>query len=206
MVAVFHFFDEPFEGSGDFFGAGYDGDEHVGEVVVKLHFDDFGVDHDEAKVIWASVVEEGGDDGVDADGFAGAGGACDEEVGHFSEVVDEGFAGDFFTEDDGDFGVGLGPGGGFYDIAEADGSGLGVRDFDADGAFSWDGGEDADGVGFEGEGDIFIEASDFFYAYACGGDDFVAGDDGAGVDFAGGDGYAEFCEGADEVIDDVLVF
>ena len=60
--------------------------------VVLLQLDDLWVDHDEAELVGREAVEQGTDDGVDADGFAGAGAAGDEHVGHFREVGNDGMA------------------------------------------------------------------------------------------------------------------
>ncbi len=66
-VAFFHFVDDPAEGEEDFFGFGDDGDDEVGESVIDLEFDDFGVDEDEAEIVGAEAVEEAEEEGVDAD-------------------------------------------------------------------------------------------------------------------------------------------
>src|SRR5690606_24594583 len=161
---------------------------------------------DEADVLGALAIDDGGDDGVDADGLARAGGAGDEQVGHAGEVGNEGLAGDVFAEGDGDLGLGGDPVFGFEDFAHADGGGGAVGDLDADGGLAGDGGEDAHGLGAHAEGDVFVEAGDFLDAHAGGGGDFVAGDDGADVDLAGGDGDAEFAEDAHEVAHVAHVF
>ena len=56
------------------------------------------------------------------------------------------------------------------------------------------------------QGDVFIEAGDFFDANAGRGDDLVAGDDGADVNFAEGDFDAEFAEDAEKVFGVPAVF
>ena len=113
-------------------------------------------------------------------------------MGHLGEVGDEWVTGDVFAEGDGEFGFGTDPVFAFEDFAHADGRGVLVGDFDADGGFAGDRGEDAHGLGAHAERDVFVEAGDFLNAYAGGGHDFVAGDDGADVDFAEGDFDTEF--------------
>ncbi len=39
----------------------------MGESVIDLEFDDFGVDEDEAKIVGAEAVEEAEEEGIDAD-------------------------------------------------------------------------------------------------------------------------------------------
>jgi hypothetical protein len=39
----------------------------VGEVVIHLHFHHLGIDHDEAQFLGAEFVENGSNDGIDAD-------------------------------------------------------------------------------------------------------------------------------------------
>jgi len=81
-----------------------------------------------------------------------------------------------------------------------------IRDFDADGGFAGDRGQNADRLGAHAEGDVFIEPSDLFDANAGGGHDLVAGDNGADVDLAEGHLDAEFAEDAEEVLGVGAVF
>ena len=92
--------------------------------------------------------EKGGNDGIETDGFAGAGGTCHEEVGHFGEVGYEGVVADGFAKGYGEFH--------FAAVAESvaiehafhgDYLGFCVGDFDADGAFAWDGCYDTNAKG-----------------------------------------------------------
>ncbi len=197
-VAFFHFIDGPAEGEENAFWVCDDGDDEVREGVVHLHLDDFGVDHDEAEILWAEAVEDGGDDGVDADAFPGAGCACDEAVGHCGEVADDGFAVDIFSEGDGDLAFGAGEVLGFEQFAEGDFLFFRVGDLDSDGVFAGDGGEDVDTFCAGGAGDVFFESDDPIHADAFGGVDLVAGDGGASGDVTWGDVDPELLQGIDD--------
>lgn len=69
----------------------------MGDVVIKLHLNDLGVDHEEAKILRTRVVEKRGNDCVNADSFTRSGGTCNEKVRHFREVVYKGATSNFFT-------------------------------------------------------------------------------------------------------------
>ena len=60
--------------------------------VVDLHLDHLRIDHDETQILRREAVEHAGDERVDADALAGAGGAGDEQVRHLREVGDDRFA------------------------------------------------------------------------------------------------------------------
>jgi len=126
----------------------------VREGAIHLHLHDFGVDHDEAELIGAELEEDGGDDGIDTDGFTRTGGTSDEAVGHGGEVANDGIAVDVFTEGEGDLALGGAEGFVLEKFAERDGDSSGVFDFDADGVFSGDGSEDINALRFGGAGDV----------------------------------------------------
>ena len=71
--------------------------------VVNLHLDHLGIDHDEAKLLRGEAVEHAGDDGIDADALAGAGGAGDEAVRHLREIGDDRVAVNVLAERDAGF-------------------------------------------------------------------------------------------------------
>ena len=197
-VAFFHFVDDPAEGKEDFFGFGDDGDNEVGESVIDLEFDYFGVDKYEAEIVGAEAVEEAKKEGIDADRFSGAGGASDEEVREIGEIVDEGSAVDIFAEGDGEVAGRAGPFGRFDEVAEEDFDFGGVGDLDGDGIATGDGSEDVDAFGFHGTGEIAFEIADTFHADAWGGIEFVAGDGGAAGNIAWADLDIEVGEGFDD--------
>ena len=81
----------------------------MGQRVVLLQLDDLRVNHHEAKLVGRKAVEQRRDDGIDADGFAGAGAAGDEAVRHFREVGDNRMAIDILAERDGNARLGIAP-------------------------------------------------------------------------------------------------
>lgn len=66
-IPFLHFDNDPAKREKNFLGFGDDGDDKVGESVIDLEFDDFGVDEDEAEVVGAEAVEEAEEEGIDAD-------------------------------------------------------------------------------------------------------------------------------------------
>ena len=122
-----------------------DGGHEVGDGFVVLHFDHLGIDQDELDVVGPLGEQDGHDDGVDADGFARAGGAGDEEVGHFGEVFDERVAGGVFAEAHGEGHFGDAVVADLEEVLEADAFAVDVGDFDAHGGFAGDVVDDADG-------------------------------------------------------------
>ncbi len=79
-VAFFHFFDSPAENGLGLAHVGDDGVHQVGQVFIGAELDHFGVDHQHAHVVRAAGHEHRHDDRVEADAFARAGAACDEQV------------------------------------------------------------------------------------------------------------------------------
>ena len=67
------------------------------QAIVNLEFDYFGIDEDEAKIIWAKAVEKAEKKSVNADRFSGAGRAGDEGVGKIGQIVDQGGSVDIFS-------------------------------------------------------------------------------------------------------------
>src|SRR5690606_23764636 len=136
-------------------------------------------------ILGALAIDDRGDDGVDADGFAGAGRAGDQQVRHAREVGDQRLARDVFAERDRDLGASAAPVFGLEDVAHAHGRGNAVWNFHTDGGLARNRRENTNGLRAHAERDVFIEAGDFFDANPGRGHDLVAGDDGADVDFAG---------------------
>ena len=141
-----------------FFGIGDDRHDEVRQGVVLLQLDDLRVNHHEAELVGREAVEQRGDDGVDADGFAGAGAAGDEQVRHFREVGDDRMAVNVLAQRERNARLGVAPFVGLEQVAHDD---LGldrVRHFDADGAFAGHGREDVDALGLERGGDVVARA------------------------------------------------
>ena len=147
LITVFHFVQHPLERLGGVPVVGDDGMAHVGKGVVHRQLDHFGIDHEHLELALVVAVYQGGDDGVDAHGFAGTGGAGDEEVGHLREVGHYGPALEVGAECDGEpRPVGI-PGRGAEQLGERHHPGRGVRHLDPDEGLARNGGDDADRLG-----------------------------------------------------------
>ena len=98
LVALFHFVHDPAQREDHFLRIGDDGHDQVRQRVVLLQLDDLRIDHHEAKLVGRETVKQRGDDGVDANRFARAGAAGDEQVRHFREVGDDRMAVNIFAQ------------------------------------------------------------------------------------------------------------
>ena len=166
LVALFHFVDDPAQGEDNLLGVVDDGHDQVRQGVVLLQLDDLGVDHDEAQLIGRKLVKQRSDDGIDADRFAGAGAAGDEQVRHFREVSDDRMAIDILAQRERDAGLGFAPFFGFEEVAHDDFGLDGIRHLDTDGTFAGHGREDVDAFGLQRGGDVVVERGDFLEADA----------------------------------------
>ncbi len=153
----------------------------MGNALVHAQLDALGIDQDHADLFGRGAVEDGHDHGVDGDGFAGAGGTGDEDVGHGGEVGGDDASVDVLAEGDGEPGSGFGERLGLDHIAQPDGLALVVGDLDPDGGFAGHA-LDEDGFGGHGEAEIVCETSDAGVLDAGVGVELECGDDGAGVD------------------------
>src|SRR5205823_10552699 len=114
------------------------------------------------ELVGRKAVEQGGDDGIDANGFAGAGAAGDEQVRHLREIRDDRVAVNVFAERQRDASPGAAPFLGFEQITNDHLRLNEVGNFKADGAFAGNGREDVDALGFERGGDVVVQGGDFF--------------------------------------------
>ncbi len=181
LEAALHLADGVAQGVGGEFGLGDDGREEVRDALVHAELDALGIDEDHAHLFGRGLEEDAHDHGVDGDGFAGAGGAGDEDVGHGGEVGGDDAAVDVFAEGDGELGLGLREGLALDDVAQPDGLAFVVGDLDADGGFAGHA-LDEDGLGGHGEAEVVGEAGDAGVFDAGVGAELEGGDDGAGVD------------------------
>ncbi len=146
------------------------------QCIVLLQLDHLRVNHHEPELVGRKLVEQRGDDGIDADRFAGAGAAGDKQVRHFREVGDDGMAIDILAQRERDAGLGVDPFVRFQEVAHDDLGLDGVGDFHADGAFAGHGREDVNAFGLERGGDVVAQRGNFFQLHAGRGMQLVARD------------------------------
>src|ERR1035437_3840065 len=157
LVALLHLVDHPAQGENNLLRVGDDRDDQVRQRVVLLQLDHLRVNHDEAELVGGEAVEQGTDDGVDADGFAGTGAAGDEQVRHFREVGDNGVAVNVFAQRQRDTGFDVAPFVGLEEVAHNHRSLDRVGHFNAYGALAGNGGQDVEALGFEGGREIVVQ-------------------------------------------------
>ena len=102
-------------------------------------------------------------------------------MGHLRQIGNERTAGDIFAECDRNLRLRAGPVFTLQQFAHADGRWVLIGHFHADRGFAGNGREDPHRLRAHPEGDVFIEAGDFFNAHTRGWDHFVTGDDGTDV-------------------------
>ena len=168
--------------------------------IENLQFHHFRVHHDQAQVFRALRIQDRSDDGVDTNGFTRAGGASDEQMGHLRQIGNERTTGDIFAECDRNLRLRAGPVFTLQQFAHADRRRVLVGYFHADRGFAGDGREDPHRLRAHPEGDVLIEAGDFFDAHPGGWDHFVTGDDGTDVNLTQRHFHAKFTEDAQEIL------
>jgi hypothetical protein len=102
LEAALHLADGVAQGVGGQFGLGDDGREEVRDALVHAELDALGIDEDEAHLRGRGAEEQAHDHGVDGHGFAAAGGAGDEHVGHGGQVGGDDAAVDVLAHGDGE--------------------------------------------------------------------------------------------------------
>ena len=208
VVAVIHELAEAFERLHHFRHVGDDGVFAVGDfgeevvfnrgVHAKLHL--LRVYHHEFQFGGVLLVEQRGDDGVQADRLTLTRGTGNEQVGHLGEVHHEGLVRNGLAEGDGQFVLRFLE---FLRIENAlhrhDARVL-VRHLDADCAFAGNGRDDADAEGREREGDVVLEVSDFVDAHAGRGGHLVERNRGANRSLDARNLYAETAQHGDDAV------
>ena len=132
LVAPLHLGHAPAQGVGRLLHVGDHRRQQVRNALVHRKLQHLRIDHDHAHVLGRRLVDQAQHHGIDADRFAGAGRAGDQQVRHAREIGDDGHAADILAERQrqrrGDLVVGLG----FDDFPERDDLALLVGDLQAD--------------------------------------------------------------------------
>ena len=98
LVALFHLAHRPAQRVGRLLGIDDDRRHQVRDVVVHAELEALRIDHDHPHIVRRRAVEDAGQHAVDADRFAGAGRAGDQQVRHLREVGDVRLAVDRLAE------------------------------------------------------------------------------------------------------------
>ncbi len=130
------------------------------DLVVKGQFHLFWIHQHKFHLGRVPFVQQGGEDGIQPDGLSLSGGPRHQQVRHLGQVHHKGLVADAFAQGDWQlhFGILEFLGGDYR--AHGNHCGFFVRDFDADGAFSGDRGNDPDPQGGQGKGDIVLQVLD----------------------------------------------
>ena len=132
----------------------------MGDAVVLSQFHHLGVDQNQFDIFRTGAEQKADDDRVDADGFTAAGGAGDQQVGHFTQVRHLGCTGNIFAQRHGQWAAHVDVVLGFKHPADADGRPDLVGHLDTDGGFAGNGGFDTHTGGGKVQGDIIRQAGD----------------------------------------------
>ena len=99
-VASLHLLADPKQQFARLGQVGHDGVAQVGDALVLGQFDLLRVDHEEVEFVWPAVAQQRRDDRVEADRFAGARLARNQDMRHAGEVADARAAVDISAEAD----------------------------------------------------------------------------------------------------------
>jgi hypothetical protein len=100
-VALEHLHHGPLERAGGLFGVRDHRDIQVRDAVIDAQLHHLGVDHDELDFLRRGLVEQADYQRVHAHGFAGAGGAGDEQMGQLGDVAHDAVAADVLAQGEG---------------------------------------------------------------------------------------------------------
>ena len=208
VVAVVHELAEAFERLHHFRHVGDDGVFAVGNfgeemvlnrgVHAKLHF--LRVYHHEFQFGGVLLVEQRGDNGVQADRLTLTRGTGNEQVGHLGEVHHKGLVRNGLAEGDGQFVLRFLEFLGVENALHRHDARVLVRHLDTDCAFAGNGRDDADAEGGEREGDVVLEVSDFVDAHARRGGHFVERNGGADGSLDARNLYAKTAQHGDDTV------
>ena len=168
-------------------------------IVVKLQFNDFRVNHNQFDISRWAVVQNRKDDWVYADRFTCACSSRNQQMRRFCDVDNLWLAGNVFSQNDRnchllEFGERL-----LDNLAERDDCPLFVRDFDTDSVFSWNRSDDTHWFCSQSEGNVVLQVDDFAQFYARSGEQLEHGDDRAFSDSGDFCLDAEFIQGLLEI-------
>ncbi len=195
MVALFHFFHGPAENRLGLLHVGDHGMHEVRQALVLAELDHLGIDHQHADLVGPAGHDHRRDDRVQADAFARARAAGDQEVRQRRQIDRHRIARHVLAEVDRDahfldLAVGL-----FDDLAEADDLPRGVGNFDADGILARDRRDDPHARHPQGDRQVVGETGDLAQPQAGLELDFELGDHRPGLDLDHADVEAELPEG-----------
>jgi len=178
----------------------------VRQNVEHLQFDDLRVDHEQPYIPRTGVVNDRGDDRVDAYGFARAGGAGDQQVRHLRKIGHERLAADVLAERDGQIGLGVRPSSDSRISRRPTGVAFWLGTSTPTAAFP--------GIGAMMRTDwarmpraMFLSRPEiFFHADAGCGDELIARDDRPDMDFTERHLHVEFTQNSQQIIGVLPVF
>ena len=160
-IAAFHFANRPFHGRESFVGLGDDRGEKMRNVLVLRHFYLFRVNDNKLHVGGSITIKKRANKSIGHNGFTGAGGTGDEEVGHFSEVSNNSATRDVFTYGESERVGGFFPFVGLDNAAHTNIGRASVRNFDANRASTWNRGFDTNLIDGEIKGELFVASENF---------------------------------------------
>ena len=103
-VALHHLGHRPLEGARRLFRVGDHRDEQVRDAIIDPQFYHLRVNHDEADLLRAGLVQQGDDQGVGTHRLTGAGGAGDEQMRQLCNVAHDALAADVLAHGEGHLG------------------------------------------------------------------------------------------------------
>ena len=175
-VAAVHLADSPFHSRYGLSGIGNDWSEEVRNIIIGDHLDLLWVDDDETHIGRGVAIKERHNNSIGHDGFTRTSGTGDKEVWHTGEVGDDWLTRNVLTNGEGQWVAGALPGLAFENATKRDRGGTNIWHLYTDKLSTGDGGFDADGLGAEVVGKLFITSGDFAEVDTAGGFQSILGD------------------------------
>ena len=160
LIAVIHLLDGPVQGHRRLSGIRHHRMEQVGDAVIDGQLDLFGIDHQELYFFRSRFIKNTDNDRIDADGFARACCARNQQVRHFGQIRDDILTTQVFAQSQGQAALGTGKFPGFQQLADSNGLFVPVGDLDTDGALAGNRSLDPDIGGRQGQLNVIFTADD----------------------------------------------
>ena len=179
FIPPFHFFHGPPQDLGGFFGIDHDRVQEMRDAFIGGKLQPLRVDHQKFDLIGRSLEQDAADHGVETDALSGSRGSGDQQVRHADQIGDHRTAYDVLPQSDGKFQRRLQETFVVQDVQQVHRFTGKVGDFDADGSFSRDRGNDPDAGRPERQRQVVRQIRDFVYLDTRGRFQLVHGDHGA---------------------------
>ena len=129
LVAFFHFRHGPVQCVSCLSHVCHDRSEEMGDAFINRQLQHFRIDQDKPDLVGISLVEQGQDGCIDANGFARTGCSCNQQMRHSGKIGDDGIARDILAQRNGQVRCRVAVYLGTQDFGQPDDLPFGIRQF-----------------------------------------------------------------------------